>query len=1052
MHPERPHIHQCHEDDFPVVPFLKRMLAGFLVLHAWFSHAPTAPAFTSLEPDVSWRRIDARDGLAEGEILFLTPGFKDRVWMTHLGGELASATDGYQLDLIPYPPGPPFRIHESRTGQVWTTNSRDILLFRNGRWNALSLPDPTLFDDGQIVGILPAEYNHVLVIFENQLLEFDILNNEMESLIAEDESRIGKFLDIRLARDQGAWILGEKGIARIPPPIRNLTRGLNIVMMPLPDAMDCLLSDRFFEIEPGFVLLSASFGDQIPAQETLLAWTGSQWKVAIEDFRGWEQLIPHRNRQAVLNGRKVEFDEDLLFPDGSPDKPIRDLAALPDGSLVVARGEGLYKETENLWKKRIPQPAFHILDIDESSHEFLILTDRGVESTSGSGSTSTLLSPWPGGPQQFPEPSGESSKATRAVRIRKLSDHQYWIQHHSSAWIYETLNHSWNLQTLPATTTSQSTRVPDLPVLNDSGEFTWLWTEQSERTTRIRGKSAESTPVDLGILTNYWADSPIITDIAFRSPDLLWIATGSGLAWFDSVNWSFFDFQMADMPFPILDVHLSMRGPPLFACRDGIFEFNGQSFERSLESRDPVTQILQTRNGGLWALSQSEVFRLYESTWISYGMPENLSADRFYSLHEDKRRQIWLCSDEGLFVYSPAADYDSPETAILVTPPEVIPDNSGVVTTTLSGTDKWNHTYSSRLLFSYQIDGRDWTPFLDTRKLLINNLAQGNHTLNVRAMDRNGNIDMSPASWEFKLVIPWHYDTRVVIMVVITSCSLLFLAWLALDRHLSLQKSYRRVEQIVQERTRQLEEANEQLLMHQKMRAMGALASGIAHDFNSILSIVQGSAQIIKANLDKPDKIQTRVDRIETVVRQGSSLVKAMLGFARDRNLILAPIRIPELIDSTLEILNDRRPREISIHVEAGDDLPQGSGNREFLQQILVNLLLNAFDALDNKGEIRIIATASPVMDDKLHIRALKARQAPAYIYVYIQDFGCGMSHEIMERIFEPFFTTKALSTKKGTGLGLSMVYELAQQMEYGLGVGSVENHFSIFAIQIPAA
>jgi signal transduction histidine kinase len=105
---------------------------------------------------------------------------------------------------------------------------------------------------------------------------------------------------------------------------------------------------------------------------------------------------------------------------------------------------------------------------------------------------------------------------------------------------------------------------------------------------------------------------------------------------------------------------------------------------------------------------------------------------------------------------------------------------------------------------------------------------------------------------------------------------------------------------------------------------------------------------------------------------------------------------------------------------------------------------------MDNSGQIEILATTQPVLEHELHILALHPASADNYIHLYIKDFGCGMSQSIQERIFEPFFTTKALSTKKGTGLGLSMVYELAQQMGYGLAVGSVPGKYSLFDVKIP--
>ena len=1029
-----------------------RSLPGFIVTAAGILLAMQCGRgmdfINSLNDDRSWRRIDNHQNLsiAGSDILYVTPGFRDRVWLTHKDSNFISGTDGYSAEILSLQDNPHVRIIESRTGQVWTHTPSEILLLHNNRWTILPISSTGISEE--IVSILPAEYNHVLVLLKGALFELDLLNNVTRSLISPGEIDIGNFKDIRLARDQGGWIIGEKGLARIPPPIRNLTRNFGSSTMKLPPDWNMTLTQSFFEIEPGHVLIQADHTSSSEEEEeklpSLVSWDGKNWRIAIHEFSGWEQLIPTVNRHAIMTD--VPLPVEIPNLDRSNSARIQDIACLPDGSWVIATDRGFFKETENLWKQFSKIETFQILTVDETQNSVYALTPEGFSAITEGGSDPAV--PWPEELLGF-------GLTPADLHVRQLDDSRFWIQLTNSDWILDTRAKTWTRRELPSIPDG-STRVPSRPVLNETGEFLNLWAQRSPSGQEIFGLDRNYDVRSIQPITKFWPDAPAITDIAHDVGDALWVATNAGLAFYDAVNWTLYDFQMLDMPFPVSDVQLSRRGPPLFACQDGIFEFNGQSFVRSLSSGKPVRQMLQIQNGGLWAATESTIFRLVESSWVSYGTPEALSASNIHSVFEDRRRTIWVASDSGIFKYVSNADYDPPESSIILTPQEIIPEKSGIIISTVAGADKWNHTSPDRLLFSYQIDNGDWTPFRENRVLLINNLQQGNHSILVRAMDRNGNIDSSPARWDFKLIIPWHYDYRIVTMVIITSLSLLFLIWLALDRHLSLQRSYRRVEQIVEERTNQLEAANEQLLMHQKMRAIGALTAGIAHDFNSILSIVQGSAQIIKANLHKPEKISTRVERIETVVNQGSSLVKAMLGFTREKNIVLEVLDLEAVVGNTLEILNDKRPENVSLTFTSkchpDSTLPPVVGNREFLQQILVNLILNAFDALDNEGRIEIVAADQDIFSDRIHIHALRPGPASAHVSLYIEDSGCGMSHEIMERAFEPFFTTKALSTKKGTGLGLSMVYELAQQMKFGLGVGSLEGEYSIFVIEIPVA
>ena len=212
---------------------------------------------------------------------------------------------------------------------------------------------------------------------------------------------------------------------------------------------------------------------------------------------------------------------------------------------------------------------------------------------------------------------------------------------------------------------------------------------------------------------------------------------------------------------------------------------------------------------------------------------------------------------------------------------ESLPEGA-LVNLAFEARDRWKYTARARHLFSYRLDERDWTPFLEQNIIAFTELAPGKHYFQVRAMDRNANVETKPAHLEFAIVVPWYRESRSLWIASLGLAGALFFAGLAFNRHRRLVRSYAEVERKVAERTRELELANRELMHSQKMTALGTLAAGIAHDFNNILSIIKGSAQIIEDNLDNHEKVRTRVDRINMVVDQGAGIVKAMLGFSRD--------------------------------------------------------------------------------------------------------------------------------------------------------------------------
>lgn len=231
------------------------------------------------------------------------------------------------------------------------------------------------------------------------------------------------------------------------------------------------------------------------------------------------------------------------------------------------------------------------------------------------------------------------------------------------------------------------------------------------------------------------------------------------------------------------------------------------------------------------------------------------------------------------------------------------------------------------------------------------------------------------------------------------------------------------------------------------MNALGTLAAGIAHDFNNILSIVKGSAQLIEENLDSPQKIRTRLNRIKTVVQQGAGIVEAMLGFSRSSDERATPSDLNAVVDDTLTLLGERFLREVEVRFERGDNLPDVSVARDFVQQVLLNFIFNAAESMSERKRVMITTRQVEVLPPGM---VLVPAQAKSYLAVSVEDSGSGISPENLPRVFEPFFTTKALSTRRGTGLGLSMVYELAKKLEAGLAVESVVGRGSTFTLVLP--
>lgn len=215
--------------------------------------------------------------------------------------------------------------------------------------------------------------------------------------------------------------------------------------------------------------------------------------------------------------------------------------------------------------------------------------------------------------------------------------------------------------------------------------------------------------------------------------------------------------------------------------------------------------------------------------------------------------------------------------------------------------------------------------------------------------------------------------------------------------------------------------SEEQLAHIHRLDALGQLTGGIAHDFNNLLTIISGNLQMLEANHADNPAARAMIDSGLRAVDHGAALTRKLLGFSRRRSLTPRPLRPQRVLDELGEMLLRTLGERIRLSVDCAPELPAVLADPSELETALVNLALNARDAMPEGGGLRIAARAylaSPLGDDDL---------APGeYVAFIVADTGTGMSPEVLKQAMDPFFTTKVAG--KGSGLGLSMVYGFARQ------------------------
>lgn len=242
------------------------------------------------------------------------------------------------------------------------------------------------------------------------------------------------------------------------------------------------------------------------------------------------------------------------------------------------------------------------------------------------------------------------------------------------------------------------------------------------------------------------------------------------------------------------------------------------------------------------------------------------------------------------------------------------------------------------------------------------------------------------------------------------------------------------------------ERLREQLVQARKMESVGRLAGGVAHDFNNMLAVILGHSELAMGRLEGPHPLDENLTAIRMAAERSADLTRQLLAFARKQTVSPKVIDINETVAGMLDMLRRLIGEDIDLAWAAGKNLCPVRMDPGQIGQLMVNLCINARDAIAGVGSVTI-ETANASVDEEYCASHLDAT-AGDYVMLVVSDSGCGMDEETRARIFEPFFTTKGVG--KGTGLGLATVYGIVKQNNGFIDVTSEPDRGTTFKIFIP--
>jgi signal transduction histidine kinase len=360
--------------------------------------------------------------------------------------------------------------------------------------------------------------------------------------------------------------------------------------------------------------------------------------------------------------------------------------------------------------------------------------------------------------------------------------------------------------------------------------------------------------------------------------------------------------------------------------------------------------------------------------------------------------------------------------------------------------------------------GDDW---VESRHgdVLFQNLEAGSYTFEVTSSLRYAPWNPVLTRYVFRVLPPWWRTWWFRSLLALAFAAIVWGIWRWRLR--VVMRKHRHLEQVVAERTASVVEANEgmrreieererairekealeeQLLQSRKMEAVGRLAGGVAHDFNNLLTVINGYADLALAGVDAGSPFHSQVTQIRQAGDRAAQLTQQLLAFSRrqvlqpqvvDPNAVIRDTgnMLHRLLGENIEVVLDLDPAAGRIKVDPGP-----------LQQVLINLSVNARDAMPDGGRLTI-KTTNVELDHQIRVMEEDAAPGP-YVCVAVADSGGGVDPETRSHLFEPFFTTKEVG--RGTGLGLSMVFGIVKQSGGHILVDSEVGKGSTFKLLFP--